>query len=179
MSIRILLADDHSLVREGLRILLEQRGLKVVAEASDGQEALRVAAQNTFDVAILDLSMPLMNGIEVARELIRTGICTKNILLTMHRDERYLVEAFRAGVLGYILKSRAGFFLIDAINEVYRGETYFCPTLASSLGRALLDDEADLEDPLSPRERQVLQLVAEGKTTKEIASLLGISTKTA
>jgi len=179
MPIQILLADDHQIVRQGLKAMLEHEGFKIVGEAGDGREAVRLAEATHPDVAILDLAMPALNGLDAAREILRASNRVKAILLTMHTDEPYVLEALRAGISGYVLKTQATLDLVQAIREVTRGAIYLSP----GVSRAVVDayrNKSDLPpDPLSPREREVLQLVAEGKTTKEVAALLGVSVKTA
>jgi DNA-binding NarL/FixJ family response regulator len=179
MSLRIVLADDHLVLREGLRALLERSGMKVVGEASDGREAVRVASQIQPDVAVLDISMPLLNGLDAAHELLRASPKTRSIVLTMHKEEQYVTDALRAGAKGYVLKSQATTELVQAIHEVGRGGVYLSPGVSRTVVDAYLTKSALPEDPLTARERQVLQLVGEGKTTKEIAVLLGVSVKTA
>jgi two-component system response regulator NreC len=176
-----LLADDHVLVRQGLKSLLEHAGFQVIGEASDGHEAVKLAQQLHPDVAILDLGMPVLNGVDAAREIIKTfGNEIKVILLTMYAEQSYVIAALAAGVHGYVLKSRAAANLIEAINEVQRGNTYLSPDISRSVIATLGTDDATPEaEPLSVRERQVLQLVAEGMSTKAIADLLSISVKTA
>ena len=175
-----LLADDHVLVRQGLKSLLEHAGFQVIGEASDGHEAVKLAQQLQPDVAILDLGMPVLNGIDAAREIIKTfGNRIKVILLTMYDEQSYVIAALSAGVHGYVLKSRAAANLIEAIHEVLQGNTYLSPDISRSVLATLGTDEAPEADPLSVRERQVLQLVAEGMSTKAIADLLSISVKTA
>src|SRR5258706_11031187 len=124
MSIRILLADDHEIVRQGLRVLLEQKGYKVVGEASNGHEAVRLAAQCRPDVAVFDLTMPLVNGIGATQEMVKNHPKTPVILLTMHTEEQYILEALRAGARGYVLKSEASTDLVGAIEEAVRGGSY-------------------------------------------------------
>ncbi|MBI4271518.1 MAG: response regulator transcription factor [Candidatus Rokubacteria bacterium] len=179
MATRILLADDHLIVRQGLRALLEREGFDVVAEVADGQEATRVAKERCPDVAIVDFAMPLLNGVDAAREILRACPRTKTILLTMHTDDHYVLEALRAGVKGYVVKTQATADLVRAIHEVSRGAAYLSPGISETLVQAYLSKSEVPVDPLSPREREVLQLVAEGKSTKEIAGLLGITFKTA
>jgi two-component system, NarL family, response regulator NreC len=130
MPIRILLADDHALIRQGLKALLEKHGFQVVCEASDGQETLRSAQQALPDVAIVDISMPILNGVDTARELKKSAPKTKVILLTQHDEDQYVTESLRAGVRGYVLKSQAGSDLIHAIQEVCRGSVYLSPNRA-------------------------------------------------
>ena len=179
MAIHLLLADDHAVVREGLRGLLERDGLNVVGEASNGHEALRAAEATQPDVAILDLTMPLLNGLDTARELSRVSPRTKSLLLTMHEEDRYVLAALRAGLKGYVLKTQAALELTQAVREVIRGGIYLSPAISSAVVDAYLKKTDVAVDPLTPRERQVLQLVAEGNTTKEIADLINVGTKTA
>jgi len=179
MAIRILLADDHALIRQGLRALLEKQGFQVVCEASDGQETLRSVEQTQPDVAIVDISMPILNGVDAARELKKSSPKTKVILLTQHDEDQYVTESLRAGVRGYVLKSQAGSDLVHAIQEVCRGSVYLSPKISRAVVDAYLFKTSVAADPLSWRERQVLQLVGEGKFTKDIATHLGISVKTA
>ena len=179
MSFRILLADDHQIVRQGIKALLEQKGFSVVAEASEGHEAIRLAKELHPDAAVLDLGMPLVNGISAAREILRDCPKMKIILLTMHTDEHYVLDALQAGVTGYVVKTEAGSDLIRALNDVLNGSTYLSSRVSRAIVQAYLEKRDIVPDPLTPRERQVLQLIAEGKTTKEVASLLGISPKTA
>jgi two-component system response regulator NreC len=179
MPTRVLLADDHSLVRQALRTLLEKQGFQVVSEASDGQEALRSVEKTQPEVAILDISMPLLNGVDAARELLKSSPRTRVILLTQHDEDQYVTEALRAGVRGYVLKSQAAEDLVHAIQEVCRGSVYLSPNISGAVVDAYLSKTYAPPDPLSGRERQVLQLVGEGKSTKDIAVHLGISVKTA
>ncbi len=179
MPNRVLLADDHVIVRQALCALLEREGFEVVGAVGDGQEALRVARERQPDVAILDFSMPLLNGLDAAREILHACPRTRAILLTMHTDDHRVLEALRAGVRGYVVKSQAAADLIRAIHEVLRGSTYLSPGISETVVQAYLNKSDVPVDPLSPREREVLQLIAEGKSTKEIAGLLSISFKTA
>ena len=178
--IRVLLADDHILVREGLRALLaKEADIQVVAEAGDGREAIRSAREMRPDVAAMDLSMPLLNGLEAARQMAAWDRPPGVILLTVHAEDRYVLEAIRAGVRGYVLKKQASADLVRAIREVSGGGVYLSPGISAAVVEAVRSPQAPTEEPLTAREREVLQLVAEGKTTKEIAVLLGISVKTA
>src|SRR6201984_2582231 len=179
MPTRLLLADDHALIRQGLKALLEKQGFQIVSEASDGQEALRSVEKTQPDVAIIDISMPILNGIDAARELKKSAPKTKVILLTQHDEDQYVTEALRAGVKGYVLKSQAADDLIHAIREVCKGSVYLSPSISRAVVDAYLSKTYVSPDPLSTRERQVLQLVGEGKSTKDIAMQLGISVKTA
>jgi two-component system response regulator NreC len=179
VPIRIVLADDHVLVRQGLKSLLEREKFQVVAEASDGQEAVRLTEAHHPDIAVLDISMPTQNGINAARELGRSCPKTKSILLTQHEEEQYIHEALEAGVKGYVLKSQVASDLVHAIQQVSRGEFYLSPGISRAVVEAYRSKSDRPADPLTVRERQVLQLIAEGKSTKDTASLLGISVKTA
>ncbi len=177
---RVLIADDHQIVRQGLRALLERAGHVVVAEVANGREAINCATANAIDIAVLDLIMPVLNGVDTARELMQVDPRVRCVLLTMHDDKPYVIEALQAGVKGYLLKSQAAEDLVHAIDEVARGTVYICPTAAASLVDAVLDNRAAPPDfGLTARERQILQLIAESKSTKEIARMLEISYKTA
>jgi two-component system, NarL family, response regulator NreC len=179
MAIRVVLADDHILVRQSLKSLLEREGFKVVAEASDGQEALRQVQSHQPDVAVIDISMPVLNGLDAAREIVRLAPKTKTILLTQHDEDEYISEALEAGMNGYVLKSQAAGDLIQAIQQVCRGQIYLSPGVSTAVVQAYRSKAKKPTDPLTTRERQVLQLIAEGKSTKDVASMLGISVKTA
>jgi two-component system response regulator NreC len=179
MTIRVFLADDHELVRQGLKALLEREGFHVVGEASNGQEALRLVPDARPDVAVLDISMPVLNGVDAARELQKSSRKTRSILLTRHDEDQYVTEALRAGVRGYVLKNQAANDLVHAIQRVCRGEIYLSPSISSTVVEAFLSKTPLPTDPLTSRERQILQLIGEGKSSKEIAVLLGISIKTA
>jgi DNA-binding NarL/FixJ family response regulator len=179
MPIRVVLADDHVLVRQGLKSLLEREKFQVVGEASDGQEAVRLVEDLHPDIAVLDISMPTQNGMVTTRELGRSCPKTKVILLTQHEEDQYICEALEAGVKGYVLKSQAASDLVHAIQHVSRGEVYLSSGASRAVVEAYRTKSQRRSDPLTVRERQVLQLVAEGKSTKDVASLLGISVKTA
>ena len=178
MPTRVLLADDHALVREGLRVLLEKQGFQIVSEASDGQETIRSVEKTHPDVAIIDISMPVLNGLDTTREIKKSSPNTKVILLTEHDGDEYVTESLRAGGKGYVLKSQAAEELVHAIREVCRGSTYLSPSISRAVVDAYLSKTFISTDPLSGRERQVLQLVGEGKSTKDIAMILVLSVKT-
>ena len=164
---------------QSLRTILEREKFVVVGEAADGREAVRMAEKHHPDVAILDVAMPILNGLSAAREIEKVSPKTRRIILTSLTDERYILDALRAGVTGYVLKTQAGAELVQAVNEVLYGKIYLSPGISRSV-LEIYKDRAELPpDPLSPRERQILQLVAEGKSTKEAASIMGVSEKTA
>ena len=182
-EIRILLADDHAVIRSGLRLVLEREpGFRVVAEAADGKDAIRLAADLTPDVAVLDVAMPNLNGIEAARQ-ITVAERTSVIMLSMHSDEGYVLRALNVGARGYLLKESPEEDLIAAVKAVHAGKAYFSPAIS----RVLVDDyvrqmrKRGLEDSyelLTAREREILQLLAEGKSNKDVAGRLGLSTYT-
>ena len=175
---RILLADDHRVVREGVRALLEQAGFQVVAEADDGEQAVRLARTHQVDVAILDIEMPGIDGIECARQILSTHPAIGIVLLTVWSDEEHVVAALRAGVRGYVVKTQASSELVDAVREVGAGATSLGKTASQVLVNLTVAGHA-APDALTPRLREVLRLIADGNTTKEIASILGVSEKTA
>jgi DNA-binding NarL/FixJ family response regulator len=179
MPIRIVLAEDHVIVRDGLRAILERAAFEVVAEASDGLEAVRQVRKLEPDIAVLDLAMPKMNGITAAGEIAKVAPKTRVVLLTIHTDRQYVIGALRGGVHGFVIKSQAAVDLVNAIRLVQQGNTYLSPDLSQTVVDACMKGLGVPEDPLSLRERQVLQLIAEGKSTKEAAKILGISVKTA
>jgi DNA-binding NarL/FixJ family response regulator len=175
--IRILLADDHLVVRRGLRLVLESEpDLRVVHEAADGVEAVEMALEGDVDLAILDVSMPRMGGLQAAQELARRRPEVRMLMLSMHRSEQYFFEALRAGAAGYVLKSVADQDLIGACRAVMRGEAFIYPESERQLIRRVLD--GDQETSLSDRESEILALVAEGHTTQAIADMLVISPRT-
>lgn len=178
MTIRVLLADDHELVRQALKLLLEREGFSVVGEAADGQMAVHQATKVCPDVAVFDIGMPLLNGLDAARGVQKVSSRTKTILLTRHDEEQYVTEALRAGVKGYVLKNQAAADLVNAIRHVYHGEIYLSPSISRTVAEAFLSKTGLPADPLTLRERQILQLIGEGKSSKEIANVLGISIKT-
>ena len=178
MAERVLLADDHVIVRDGLKNLLLDECFEIAAEVSNGREAVESARKLHPDVAVLDISMPLLNGIDAAREIRAASPRTKSILLTMHNEEQYALEALRAGIKGYVLKTQAGVELVQAIRSILRGGFYLSPGISESVVNAALANNPVALNSLTQRERQVLQLIAEGKTNKEIAQHLGMSVKT-
>lgn len=176
---RVFLADDHVVLREGLKAILQQEGFEVVGEASDGHGAVRMCEALQPEVAILDIAMPLLNGIDAAREILKLCPNTKIIVLTMYPEECYVLASLRAGITGYVLKSNAASSLIQAIEAVSKSETYLSPGVSRTVVQAYLSNVQAPSDPLSVREREVLQLLAEGKNVKEIGGMLGISARTA
>ncbi|GII00399.1 DNA-binding response regulator [Planobispora takensis] len=180
---RILLADDHALVRQGLRLILDaEPDLTVVAEAGNGAEAVDLADGREVDLAILDIAMPRMTGIQAAREISRRAPEIRLLMLSMYDNEQYLFESLRAGACGYVLKSVADRDLLEACRAAMRGEPFLYPGAVTTLIRDYLrrDDAAERQpaDVLTPREEEVLKLVAEGHSSKDIADMLVISVKT-
>ena len=177
---RVLIADDHGIVRSGLRKLLEsEERIEVVAEASDGAEARDMAIEHQPDLAILDVKMPQMGGLEATREIRREAPDVSVLILSMHDEERYLFEALKAGASGYVLKRAADSDLIDAIRAVERGEPFLTPEAQQALIRDVLGEGEAAGEELTPREEEVVKLVAEANTNKEIAEKLGLAEKTA
>ncbi len=184
MSIRVLLADDHGVVRKGLRFLLErQPGMEIVGEAGDGREAVRLAETTDPDIAIMDIAMPLLNGIEATAQMVKRNPRVGVIILSMHSDEDYLLSALNAGARGYLLKDSAEVDLVRAIQAVHKGTPFFSPEIA----KTMLEDymrflqQRNLQDSyelLTDREKEVLQLLAEGKSNKEVAAILDVSVYT-
>lgn len=176
---RILIADDHGIVRSGLRMLLErQPDVEVVAEAADGVEARDLAISMRPDLAILDVKMPRLTGLEATREIREQAPEVAVLILSMHDEERYLFEALKAGASGYVLKRAADQDLIEAIRAVERGEPFLTPEAQRALIRDVLDEGPGRDERLTPREEEVVKLVAEAHTSREIAELLGLSEKT-
>ena len=175
----IILADDHPVVRQGIRILLERENFEIVGEAVNGIEAVQLAAKYQPDVAVLDLAMPVMNGITAVGQIREISPRTKVVLLTMYTEEHHVLQALRAGVKACVTKTQAVEHLISAIREVCAGGVYLSPSVSGAVVQAYLAKSDAPYDPLTDRERQVLQLVAEGNTTKEIALVLGVAAKTA
>jgi len=179
VPLRVLLADDHILVRDGIKVTLEANGLSIVGEASEGREAVKMVRDLKPDVAVFDVSMPGLNGVDAARIARKENPGTKVVLLTVHTENEYVDEALRAGVSGYVLKKQATADLIRAIQEVSLGNIYLSPGISRAVMEAFRSGKELAARTLTAREREVLQLIAEGKTTKEIGSVLGISVKTA
>jgi DNA-binding NarL/FixJ family response regulator len=183
MSIRILLVEAHAMVREGIRALLNQvPDMGVVAETGNGVEAVRLARELVPDIAVMDLSLPEMNGIEATRRIVDAGIGVKVIMISTESDRRYVVEALRAGADGYLLKHAASSELVRGIHVVQGGDTYLGPGVADVIVKDYLKSipiETTLTyEALTPREREVLQLLADGATAKDIAFAFGVSLKT-
>jgi DNA-binding NarL/FixJ family response regulator len=182
-KIRLLLADDHTLVRAGLRSLLEALdGIEVVAESGDGRETLELIAKHSPDIALLDIWMPGMSGIEIAKRLSQEASRTRVVILSMLADPTYVRQALRAGVAGYLLKGATVSELPLAIQSVMRGETYLTPRISREVVQGFLRESQSTEpeplEGLTKRQREILQLIAEGRSTKEIAQILDVSVKT-
>jgi DNA-binding NarL/FixJ family response regulator len=184
MPIRILLADDHTVVRDGLRALLEkQPDMEVVGEAADGRDSIRLAEEQKPDVVFMDIAMPVMNGIEATRRIVTANPATAVVILSMHQDESYVLRALKAGAKGYLLKDSLRSDVIEAVRSVSQGRSFLTKKVSRilqedyvrQLERRGLDDTYDL---LTDREREVLQLIAEGRTNKEVAGLLMVSLTT-
>ena len=177
---RVLIADDHALVREGIGILISRGGFTVVAEASNGQEALAHASSYQPDIAVLDMSMPIMNGLETAQEMRKLSPRTRSIVLSRYDGVDDVLAAMRAGIKGYVLKSQSVVELLQALNDVSTGGFYLSPGVSGVVVDAVrLQSTIPADDPLTGRERQVLKLIAEDYSTKECATILGVSVKTA
>jgi len=177
---RLILADDHTILRDGLRaILTEEQGFEVVGEASDGRQAVKLCETLQPDVAVLDVSMPLLTGLGAAAQILKSVPSTKILMLTMHQESKYVLESLRVGISGFVVKSKAASVLVEGIKAVLRGEIYLCPTTAAIVANAYLAKDDIAASPLSGRELEVLQLIGEGKNVKEIGGILGISVKTA
>jgi DNA-binding NarL/FixJ family response regulator len=184
MPIRILLADDHTVVRDGLRVLLErQPDMTVVAEAADGRDSVRLAEEQSPDVVVMDITMPNMNGIEATRRILAANPRTAVVILSMHQDESYVLRSLKAGAKGYLLKDSLRSDIVDAIHAVSQGRSF----LTRKISRIMQEDYVrqmerrgveDSYDLLTDREREILQLVAEGKANKEVAGLLNIGLTT-
>ena len=179
MSIRVLIADDHAVVRQALTLLMEREGFEIVGQAADGDEAWRMARDTTPDVAVLDLMMPVMTGVEAAREIKRVSPRTATILLTAKTEDRHVLDALQEGIKGCALKTHEARDLIQAVREVARGGRYLSPGLSRAVIDSYVAGNGSPRDILTPRERQVLKLIAEGRKTREIGEILGVSVKTA
>jgi DNA-binding NarL/FixJ family response regulator len=182
MSTTIVLADDHIVVRQGIRKLLEARDdFRVVGEASDGEEAVKLVAEKKPDVALMDLWMPRLSGIDATRRIGKRGLATKVLVLSMHESRAYVEEVLRAGAAGYIVKNAAADDLIEAIDTVCDGVSYLSPAITQQVVDAIARPATSTPSGLgvlTDREREVLQLIAEGLSSKEIAAMLGVSLKT-
>ena len=183
LKTRILLADDHAIVRRGLRLILDaEPDLEVVAEAADGAEAIRLARETTPDLAVVDVSMPLITGLQATSEIARAAPGVRVLILSMHDNEQYFFEALRVGASGYVLKSAVDRDLVEGCRATMRGEPFFYAGAIKALIRDHLDrarqGEPLSDDPLTARESQVVKLIAEGHTSREIADLLVISERT-
>jgi len=177
---RILIADDHGIVRSGLRLLLDrQPDMEVVAEAADGAEAVELALRERPDLCILDVGMPRLTGLQATREIKAQAPDVSVLILSMHRDERYLFEALKAGASGYVLKAEADQDLVEASRSVGRGEAFLTNAAERSLIRDWMSsDEEGPREPLTPREQEVVKLIAEAHTNAQIAAVLHLSEKT-
>jgi two-component system response regulator NreC len=182
-KIRVLLADDHTILRDGIRALLDdQADIEVIGEAEDGLSTVKMVAKLKPDVVIMDIAMPILNGLEATRQIQRDYPQVKVLILTMHENEEYIRQVLAAGALGYVLKDAAAHDLLGAIRAVHRGEAVLSPAIT----RLVIEDylrwgdirPADISNGLTPREREILQLIAEGYTNKEIAEILNLSVKT-
>jgi two-component system response regulator NreC len=184
ISVRIVLADDHTIMRHGLRLVLErQPDFAVIGEASNGREAIDLVIRETPDVVIMDIAMPLLNGIEATRRINEERLKTAVVILSMHADEGYILKALRAGARGYLLKDSADADLIQAVRAVNAGKAFFSPAVSKVLADDYLRQmrQQGVDDPfdlLTPRERELLQLIVELKSTKDIAALLNLSPHT-
>ncbi len=183
LKTRILLADDHAVVRKGLRLVLDaEPDLEVAGEAADGAEAVELGLADDYDLAILDITMPRLTGIQASRELSRRRPELRILILSMHDNERYFFEALRAGASGYVLKAAADQDLVEACRATMRGEPFLYPNAVAALVRDHLERAAQgaahSDDPLTPRESEVIKLIAEGHTSREIGEILVISEKT-
>jgi DNA-binding NarL/FixJ family response regulator len=182
MAIKVILADDHAIVRDGLKSVIEKKGdgITVIGEASNGNDVLKLSKTNPADIYLLDISMPILNGIETTHSLVNKNPQSKVIMLSMHDDRTFVVKALQSGARGYILKESATEEIIFGINEVYRGRYYLSPKISSYLVEDFLDREPSALQTaeLSSRERGILQLLAEGFNNKEIADKLSLSLNT-
>src|ERR1700688_3268513 len=183
MGLRVLVEDDHEIVRKGLRALLEaEPGWEVAAEAANGRDAIEKAQQIKPDIAILDISMPLLNGLEAARQIVKSVAQTKVLVLTVHDSDPLIQQVLEAGARGYLLKSDAGRDLVTAVDALRRNKTFFTPKVAQMVLEGYLDNnskETTTEEGssfrLTHRQKEIVQLLAEGKSSKEVASALGVT----
>jgi DNA-binding NarL/FixJ family response regulator len=185
-DMRLLVADDHAVLRAGLKALLEaQPGWKVEAEAADGREAVAKARELRPDIAVIDISMPLLNGLEATRQILKNNPRTKVLILTMHESDTVIREVLDAGAKGYVLKTDAGRDVIAAVGALWQGKPFFTSRVAQLVLNGYLKKEPPVPDGqprkglLTPRQREIVQLIAEGKTSKELAAMLNLSVKTA
>jgi len=179
MQTNIIIADDHLMFSQMLKTYLEAQGFNVVAVAANGHEAIREVVKHSPAIIVMDYQMPMLNGIDASKEVLRRSPQTQVVLLTMHDNETFALEALKCGVRGYVLKDQTSSDLVNAIREVIGGAVYLSPRISESVLKVLLSKKDIPTDLLTCREKQVLQLIAEGSTTKEVASLLHISVKTA
>ncbi len=182
-EVKVVLADDHGIVRKGLRAVLEEEGYEVVGEAANGRDAVRLCAELQPEAAVIDIAMPLLNGIEAAAQIRKASPGTSVVMISMYSDETYVMRALTAGAKGYLLKDTAGEDVLPAVRAVTQGKSYFSPGIAKTLledyvrylRQRKLEDSYDL---LTEREKEVLQLLAEGKANKEVAGVLALSLST-
>ncbi len=182
-DVKVVLADDHGIVRKGLRAVLEEEGFEVVGEAANGRDAVRLCAELQPEAAVIDIAMPLLNGIEAAAQIRKASPATGVVMISMYSDETYVMRALTAGAKGYLLKDTAGEDVLPAVRAVTQGKSYFSPGIAKTLledyvrylRQRKLEDSYDL---LTEREKEVLQLLAEGKANKEVAGVLALSLST-
>jgi DNA-binding NarL/FixJ family response regulator len=185
-ELRLLVADDHEIVRKGLRTLLEEQpGWKVEAEANDGRDAVKKASELKPDIAVMDIGMPSLNGLEATRQILKSAGRTKVLILTMHESDPLIREVLDAGARGYLLKTDASRDLVAAVDALRRNKTFFTSKVAQMILDGYLNKKTQPEDAesangrLTPRQREIVQLLAEGKSSKEVAAALGLSVKTA
>jgi DNA-binding NarL/FixJ family response regulator len=180
-TIRVLIADDHTLVRAGFRALLESKNIEVVAEAADGREAIELTKKHHPNIVLMDIGMPGLNGVEAASRISKELPFARVLILSMHANEEYVLQALRAGASGYLLKDSGKQELILAVNSIMQGKTYLSPEVSKHVIDNYVQSVGGMSAPLerlTPRQREILQLIAEGKTNKEIAHVLRIAVKT-